>query len=157
MQAIQSMWAHVFPKANFELETMEFGAFLNSLYPDLPVEQAPDVWLMGWVADYPDQNNWLHEILHAEEGLNFSRAEATEFEQLTKEAQGATDPTRRADLYREAERMLIEDEARISPLFYTAYACLDKPWLTRTNSLLATIQMDRWSIEWEAKQAALAQ
>ncbi|MCB0072021.1 MAG: peptide ABC transporter substrate-binding protein [Caldilineaceae bacterium] len=157
MQAIQSMWADVFPKANFGLETMEFGAFLNSLYPNSPVEQAPDVWLMGWAADYPDQNNWLHEVLHAEEGLNFSRAEPTEFEQLTKEAQVETDPKRREDLYREAERMLIEDEVRISPLFYTAYARLDKPWLTRTNSLLATVQMDRWSVDWEAKQAALGQ
>jgi len=154
-QAIQGMWREVFPEANFTIESQEWKVYLQTLQKDTPIEEMPHVWRLGWCADYADQNNWVHEVFNAEGGANRPRATSTRFEELTKQAKIETDPEKRKELYREAERLLVEEEARIAPLFYYTRVVVNKPWLTRTYQALGGEHLDRWSIDWEAKKAAL--
>ena len=156
-QAIQAMWKDTFPEADIRIEPLEVGVFFQSLNPGAPVEDAPMVWITAWAADYADENNWVHEVFSADEGINWPRAVPSQFEELTKQAQTENDPAKRESLYREAERLLVEEEARIAPLYFVTGARLDKPWLAMRSKLLGLPQMDTWSIDWEAKQAALGQ
>jgi ABC-type oligopeptide transport system substrate-binding subunit len=84
----------------------------------------------AWVADYPDPDNFLrgstfHRVLW-NRGWRHPR-----LEQLLEEAAHTTDRARRLALYREADRILVNEEAVVMPLTYSsnAYIALLKPWV----------------------------
>ena len=84
----------------------------------------PALVLWGWVADYPDPDNFLRVCLqHCLPGW---RNET--FERLIEQAGRITDQRQRLELYRQADKMLIEDAA-LMPLTYGRWPMLVKPWV----------------------------
>jgi len=153
--AIAAMWQDVLG-ITVNVENQEWAVYLNTINKDTPVEEMPHIWRMGWCADYPDANNWLHEVFSADEGTNNPRAVSSKFEELTKAAQLEQDPEKRKALYFEAEKILNEDEARIIPLYYYTTVTLTKPWVTsRTYGEMGGSSFFQWKIDWAAKKAAL--
>jgi oligopeptide transport system substrate-binding protein len=154
-QAIAAMWQDVLG-IEVTVENQEWKVYLQTIEKDTPLEEAPHVWRMGWCADYPDQNNWVHEVFNAEEGANDARAVPSKFEELTKAAQVETDPEARKALYKEAEKILNEEEARILPIYYYTTVALTKPWVTyRTYGEMGGTSWFTWKVDWAAKKAAL--
>ena len=154
-QAIAAMWSDVLG-IEVAVENQEWAVYLTTIDVATPVEEMPHVWRLGWCADYPDANNWLHEVFNAEEGNNNARATPGKFEELTKAAQLEQDPEARKALYKEAEKILNEDEARIIPIYYYTTVALTKPWVTfRTFGEMGGSSFFQWKIDWEAKKAAL--
>jgi len=72
----------------------------------------------GWIADYPDADNFLHFLLHSAAqtvyGLGFRSAE---LDRLTTEARVSIDPELRMSLYRAAERIVMQ-ECPLIPLYH---------------------------------------
>jgi ABC-type oligopeptide transport system substrate-binding subunit len=72
----------------------------------------------GWIADYPDADNFLHFLLHSGAqtvfGLGFRSAE---LDRLTTEARVSIDPELRMALYRSAER-IVAQECPVIPLYH---------------------------------------
>jgi len=72
----------------------------------------------GWIADYPDADNFLHFLLHSGAqtvyGLGFRSAE---LDRLTTEARVSIDPELRMSLYRQAERIVMQ-ECPFIPLYH---------------------------------------
>jgi len=72
----------------------------------------------GWIADYPDPDNFLYFLLHSSAqtvyGIGYRNAE---LDALTAEARVSIDPENRTNLYRKAERILQSDCALI-PLYH---------------------------------------
>ncbi|MDH7486655.1 MAG: peptide ABC transporter substrate-binding protein [Anaerolineae bacterium] len=154
-QAIAAMWQDVLG-ITVKVENQEWKVYLQTIDKDTPVEEMPHVWRLGWCADYPDENNWVHEVFHAEEGNNNPRATPSRFEELTKAAQLEQDPEARKALYKEAEKILCDEEARIAPIYYYTTVTLTKPWVTyRTYGEMSGTSFFQWKIDWEAKKAAL--
>jgi ABC-type oligopeptide transport system substrate-binding subunit/class 3 adenylate cyclase len=89
-------------------------------------EQQPHLFLNGWVADYPDPHNYLRVAVHRLP----RRWDIVAYERLVEEASRLTDQAERMLLYRQADRMLIE-EALIMPLTYGRSHLLVKPWVAR--------------------------
>ena len=156
-QAIQAMWKEAFPKANFTIETQEWAVYLKTLQKETPLEDMPHVWRLGWCADYPDQNNWVHEVFNANAGADRTRAVPSKFEELTEEAAVTADVAKRAELYREAEIILVDEEARIAPIYYYTVNILRKPWLKATYQLIGGQHINLWTLDWAAKKAATGQ
>jgi oligopeptide transport system substrate-binding protein len=162
-EAIQAMWRETLG-IEIEVTNQEWGVYIDTLDKETPLDQMPHVWRMGWVADYADQNNWLHEVFNCEEGGNplrrncvdetCSACDPSEFDLLTEEAGGIADQERRKELYREAERILVDEEAAYAPIYYYTTVNLTKPWVSRTFAVLAGDHWDKWTIDWEAKKAA---
>jgi oligopeptide transport system substrate-binding protein len=162
-EAIQAMWRETLG-VEVEVTNQEWGVYLETLKSDTPLDQMPHVWRLGWCADYADENNWLHEVFNCEEGANrlrrncvdatCSALEPSEFDELTAQAGGETDPEVRKELYREAERILSEEEAAYAPIYYYTTISLNKPWLDRSYAKIAGEHVDKWTLDWEAKQAA---
>jgi oligopeptide transport system substrate-binding protein len=163
VEAMQAMWRETLG-VEVEVTNQEWGVYLETLQNSTPLDQMPHVWRLGWCADYADQNNWLHEVFNSAEGANRLRrgcldatctqVEPQMFDELTEQAGKETDPEVRKALYRDAERILVEDEAAFAPLFYYTDPDLTKPWLKRTYQQLGGQHWDKWTIDWEAKQAA---
>jgi oligopeptide transport system substrate-binding protein len=161
-EATQAMWRDTLG-VEVEVTNQEWGVYLETVKHDTPLDQMPHVWHLGWCADYADQNNWVHEAFNCEEGANRLRrncvdetcgaCEPSEFDKLTEEAGRHTDQEVRKELYREAERILVEEEAAYAPVYYWTRVVLNKPWVNRTYQQLGGEHWDRWTIDWKAKKA----
>ncbi len=162
-EAIQAMWRDTLG-VEVEVINQEWGVYLETLKNDTPLADMPHIWRLGWCADYADNNNWVHEVFNNEEGANRLRrgcvdetcaeVQEGEFDALTKAAGAEQDPAKRLEMYKQAEKMLSEDEAAYAPIYYYSGVTVNKPWLTRGFQKLGGQHWDKWSIDWEAKKAA---
>jgi ABC-type oligopeptide transport system substrate-binding subunit len=120
--ALQAQWEENLG-VKIKWETVDWQAILARLG-----EQVPHLLIMGWMADYPDPDNFLRaRIDHIQ---HQSRWRNEGYDTLVKEAQRSLDQGERIKLYREAEQILAE-EAPILPIFHTSVRLLVKPWVTR--------------------------
>ncbi len=84
----------------------------------------PDIYGMSWQGDYPDPDSFLRtSSWRAETGWAHE-----EYGSLIEKARRVPDPERRAGMYRQADRILMQ-EAPIIPLIYGRAQFLIKPWL----------------------------
>ena len=70
----------------------------------------------GWVADYPDPENFLDVLLHS--SRDDARYVNEEFDSLVEQARTERDWDVRLGLYQQAEQLLMDD-AGIIPLYHT--------------------------------------
>ena len=161
--AVQQMYADVLG-VDVTVENQEWAVYLDTLRNTTPVEEAPHIYRLGWCADYPDENNWVHEVFNSDAGANRLRrncldpncAQTTtsEFDEITVQAQQSQDPEERIALYAEAERILTEVEAAYAPIYHYTVVNVTKPWLTRNYPSLGSNDFYNWTIDWDAKLAA---
>jgi oligopeptide transport system substrate-binding protein len=102
-----------------EFEVEELGYFAQRLEQD-----PPGLWLLGWLADYPDPDNYLRVGSWRQTGYWTH----PDYERLIEEARRLTDQGQRMELYRHAEQILAE-EAPVVPLVYPSNFLLVKPWV----------------------------
>jgi oligopeptide transport system substrate-binding protein len=85
----------------------------------------PDLFWIGWIADYNDPANFIGEIFnpngdyHGE--LNYGKFSNSEFDNLIGRAATSNDPAERQALYIQAERILCETEAAVIPIYHYYY------------------------------------
>jgi len=155
-QAIQAMWAEAFPKAKITIETQEWKVYLKTLLPDAPDEEKPNIYRIGWCADYPDANNWLNEVFHPQSSQNYAKYNNPRFTELIEKAAVEPDPEVRKQLYNEAEHIFIDEDMGIAPIYYYTRPTLFKPYITN-HPLQPGGGGDPawlWTLDWEAKKAA---
>ncbi|MFQ5872308.1 MAG: peptide ABC transporter substrate-binding protein, partial [Dehalococcoidia bacterium] len=139
-EAIQAMWREHLG-VEVSLANQEFAVYLDTLVSD-----APQVWRLGWLADYPDANNWV-EVFISTSGNNFGKYNNPEYDQLVADAAREQDPERRLELYKQAERLLAETDAAIAPIYHYTFVTLSKPYLTRTYEPFGNKVFKHWRIE----------
>lgn len=144
-EGLQAMWKEGLG-VEVRLEPQEFPVFLSSTAPDVSVEEMPEVWLLGWIADYPDENNFVYLVLHCKDSENRPRAACTRADDLAAQASQETDPEKRKELYKQVEQMMIGDEVRIAPFTHDGYTTLTKPFIERGYPTFGPAQWDRWKI-----------
>jgi oligopeptide transport system substrate-binding protein len=154
--------------ADVRVENQEWTVFLDTVNKDTPVEDAFHAYRLGWCADYPDENNWVHEVFNSEAGANRLRrncadANCTEttgpsrFDELTTQAGQSQDPDERVELYREAEDILAREEAAYAPIYHYTTVNMSKSWLQRNYPPLGGNDFFNWKIDMDAKLAAQGQ
>jgi oligopeptide transport system substrate-binding protein len=161
--AIQQMWKDVLG-VDVIVENQEWGVYLDTVDNATPLADMPHIWRLGWCADYPDENNWVHEVFNATAGDNNLRRNCSDevctevtnstFDELTYQAQAEQDPAVRAQLYAEAERILAAEETAYAPIYHYTTVAVTKPWLVRHYPSVAPLDFFGWTIDWEAKLAA---
>jgi oligopeptide transport system substrate-binding protein len=166
-QAVAAMWKETLG-VDVRIETQEWKVYLQTLKKTTPVEEVPHVYRLGWCSDYPDENNWVHEVFNTEVGANRARrgcvdsncseVQPTKFDELTMQAAQESDPEKRKELYREAERILSEEEAAVAFIYHYTRITMTKPWVTvRYEPPLGGAPIKDWRIDVEAKAAATGQ
>jgi oligopeptide transport system substrate-binding protein len=100
-------------------ETMEYGRLRERLH-----REPPSMYLHGWIADYPDPDNFLR----ISTSQHWARWQNEAYERLVEKARRAMDQEERIELYRQADRVLVE-EAAIMPLYHSWQHLLVKPWV----------------------------
>jgi oligopeptide transport system substrate-binding protein len=87
------------------------------------VEATPHLWLVGWVADYPDPDDFLRVQWWFAPGWQHGA-----YDRLVEDARRVPDQAERMAMYRQAEGILVE-EVPILPLTYGRFHVLVKPWV----------------------------
>ena len=115
-QTIVGMW-QTYLGVKVEIEVVgNMGEYINRLQTNLP-----DMYQLGWGADYNDPDNFLKTLFHSNAEYNYGHFNSREFDSLVDKAANLTDPSERQLLYIQAEQILTEQEAGVIPLFHTLY------------------------------------
>jgi oligopeptide transport system substrate-binding protein len=89
-----------------------------------------DVAASSWIGDYNDANTFL-DLFLGDSGNNRTGWKNERYDQLIGQANRLTDLNRRADLLRQAEELLINQEAPIIPIyFYAGFLYFDDARIT---------------------------
>lgn len=84
--------------------------------------------LLGWIADYPDPENFLDLLFHSQSPQNDTGYHNPEVDRLLEAARAEPDPEKRFALYREAEEKIVADVPWI-PLYHDTAHLLVKPYV----------------------------
>jgi len=138
-----------------QLSNQEWAVYVKTVHDD-----APQVYRMGWCADYPDENNWVNEVFNPVKGSNEPKWDPTspsavQFTKLVEDAAASADPAERAQLYFQAEKILTVDQAIIAPIYYYTSVNMTQPWVTKsTAGEMGGTSYFQWEVDWDAKKAA---
>lgn len=105
------------------------------------INTAPQMFILGWCADYPDPQNWLSVYWKTGgfgERIGYSNPD---FDALVDQADTTVDPALRADLYAQAQTLLT-DGAPVAFMWNNVNNYLIKPWV---KGIVKTPQDSGWS------------
>ncbi len=146
-EAIQQMW-----KTNLgvdvKLTNQEWKVYLKTIKDPVAT---PQIYRLGWCMDYPDANNFTREVFakggssNPTEGggVNWDNAA---FEDLVVRAARELDPVKRVELYAQAEKLLVYEDAAIAPIYWYTMVHVTKPYLQRTHGLGGQSYIEKWDI-----------
>ena len=107
-----------------EVRQLEPDAYFYQL-----ADEVDNLYNYGWVADFPDPQNFLDILFHSESiENNIGRYTSAEFDALVEEARTEQDTAKRFALYAQAEQLLLDDAAAI-PLYHGREYTLIKPYV----------------------------
>jgi len=109
-----------------QLRALEWAAYIDAVD-----KGEPQIFRMGWVADYPDADNFLYVLFSSRQTRANGNASAysnPDFDELVERAQVITDHSERIELYQEAEQIIMEDAPWMF-LFYSVNYLLVQPWV----------------------------
>ena len=92
-------------------------------------DDPPQMWSMGWVADYPGPNDFLGILLGTGSSNNYGRWSSPEFDAAVAEALETADPEAIRAAFDRAET-IVRDDAPVIPLSY------DVGWTLARDGLL---------------------
>lgn len=107
------------------IEQVEFATFLSD------INQRPNPYQMysiGWIADYPDPQDFLDILFHSDSLDNRTGYSNPEVDRLLEQARVEYDQEKRFKLYQQAEEIIVQDAAWI-PLFFGREYWLTKPYV----------------------------
>lgn len=108
-----------------EVEQSDWGTFLEGLDDSHHPYQ---MYVLGWIADYPDPENFLDVLFAGNSYDNHSRYDNPEVDRLLDEAGLEMDQEARHLLYLEAERIVLS-EVPVVPLYHDVEYRLTKPYV----------------------------
>jgi oligopeptide transport system substrate-binding protein len=122
--------------------SQEFKVYLQTR-----IEDPPQVFRAGWCEDYPDASNFAKDVFRSDSGNNDTRWGNDRFDELVDEAARVTDLGKRHDLYVEAEKILVEEDAAIAPIYWYTGVEVTKPYVNRTFGRGGQNYYEKWTME----------
>jgi oligopeptide transport system substrate-binding protein len=159
-ESIQLMWAQTLG-VNVKLSNQEWKVHLAQM--DGP--DAMQIFRTGWCLDYPDANNFTKDLIAIGGSSNQTKPGAPgvpyggiqwlnpAYEDLVKKAAAELDNAKRMDLYAQASKIAMYDDAVVIPIYWYSRNTVTKPYVTRTFSSGGHEAFEKWDIDMAAKAA----
>lgn len=106
-----------------ELQPMDWKVLLSTLKT-----QPPELFRMSWYVDYPDPDSFL-SLFASQSGNSYGRWQSLQYDRLVEQAAHASKPERRIALYTQAQRLLLEEETAVVPLYSGQKLWQVQPWV----------------------------
>lgn len=143
-EAIQAMW-----KQNLGIDVKLLNQERKVFNQQRPLGKE-NIYRSSWVQDYPDANNFLSDPFSPGAGyeliVKWEGADYTKFLDLLKQAGIEKDPTKRIDLYAQAEKIFVMDDAVVSPLYWYSTPVLRQTYIQDTTSITGYDHYEKWDI-----------
>ena len=97
----------------------------NDFLEGLEAREYP-AYMLSWLADYPDPQNFVGALFASGSPENHTNYANPAVDALLQQAAGEVDQERRADLYRQAQRIILDD-AVVLPLYFATDYTVIKP------------------------------
>ncbi len=141
-EAIQAMWKDTLG-IDVQLSNQEWKVYLTQRQ-----EGTENIYRGSWVQDYPDANNFTADVFGADGAYaDVVDWQSDAYDALWAQAAEETDAAKRMALYADAEKILIEDEAVIAPLYWYRSPRLVRPTVSSLVSITGYDQYEKWDIE----------
>ncbi len=114
-------------RENLGLEVTVQQTPIGTFYRDLEARRY-GFFMTGWIADYPDAENFLDVLFHSQSGHNYGAYRNVDADALLEQARVEQDEAARTQLYQQAETMIVQDAACV-PLWYDRSYTLTKPYV----------------------------
>lgn len=121
-ESIQSIFKRVL-NIKVELVNEEWKVYLATMQQD-----PPHLFRTSWGADYPDPDTFMN-LFNSNSGNNHGRWKNKKYDELIYQASSTLDLSKRQELYAQAQKLLLEDEAVVAPLFFNTQVLLNKHWV----------------------------
>jgi oligopeptide transport system substrate-binding protein len=117
--AVQSNWKKL--GLNVTLKQQDWPQFLQFLGP--PPNASVGAFRMGWIADFPDDINFL-SVLQGGGGNNYTNWANAKFDDLLKKATAEPNQEKRYDLYNQAESLISgpDGDMPVAPIYWYTFA-----------------------------------
>jgi len=125
---------------------VELAALDNSTYWATMMEDAGQIHRAGWCPDYNDANNYTYDVMFSTGAYNYGRWNSPVFDDLVTRARVELDPQARRELYRQAEQLMVVEDAALMPLYWVSVVQLTKPYVERTYEVNAQAAYWKWDI-----------
>jgi peptide/nickel transport system substrate-binding protein len=86
------------------------------------------IFQYAWFADVPDPDNFLYRLFHSKSPRNYTGYSNPQLDELLRRGRHEGDEQRRAELYRRAEQMVMDD-AVVIPFFHYTYERVFQPYV----------------------------
>jgi oligopeptide transport system substrate-binding protein len=97
-------------------------------FPSILERRQAQMFLTGWIADYPHPENFLDILFHSRSSANYGGFADPKLDQVLEGARVVRDEARRAEMYLSAERTILGEVAAI-PLHHETTHALVRPWV----------------------------
>ena len=117
---------------NLAIREVDWAAYIAAVSGTRDKPGEAQMFRFGWYLDYPDADAILRPLLHSSNwgpAGNFGRYKNPRFDALVDKALTLTDPKQRAEIYRDAERIAVMEDAAWIFLSYYQAATLYKPYV----------------------------
>ena len=112
MEVVLQMWEKNLG-VRVEIQQTEFATFLKDLN-----RRRFQMFDIGWIADYPDPENFLDILFHSDSSNNHTNYSNPDVDRLLEQARTETDETARYQTYHKAEQQILDDAPWV-PLWYS--------------------------------------
>ena len=112
MEVVLQMWERNLG-ITAEFQQTEYATFLKDLH-----KRRFQMFDIGWIADYPDPENFLDILFHSQSSNNHTNYDNPDVDRLLVEARVETDENARLVLYNQIEQIILDDAPWI-PLWYS--------------------------------------
>ena len=130
-------------QAGFQVQYIE----LKQLFEPRTYTAQADILVQRWLADYPDPDTFMHDLLHSVKGIVGPICGNEELDRLIEKGRIETNPNVRSSIYRQIEEHL-KKEVILIPLFHEQTYCFVRPGIEglELNYFVPTVSYERLSI-----------
>ena len=128
-----------------EVNNQEWKVYLKTLQTaDNDLVNAPfHFYRLGWVADYPDPDNFV-SIFTSYSEQNHTGWKSKKYDDLVGKAKVLLNSDKRSTMYQEAQNMLVEDAAAIIPIYIYSFQAM---WNEEIVKGVYLNPLDTWRLE----------
>jgi len=150
-ELIRDMWVKELDCSEEQIiiDQVQFGTLLANTRAEANIENRPDIWELGWSSFYPDQHNWVTELLHCTESENRAKRQCNSIDELMRQAGQSTNPDERNALYRRIENLLFSDEGEtpMAPLYVRGRYLMEHNWVDYIPAHFGGEQYDAYVLD----------
>ncbi len=136
--SVQSDWNNIAPWVNVTIAQVETQIhYANLRSGDFSIGDG------GWIADFNDASNFLYLMETRAGAMNYSRYSNSEYDEIMDKANREMDMMKRAEMMKEAERIMLDDMP-IIPMWFLVNRALVNPKITGWVDNIVDIHRSRF-------------